>query len=177
MQFYLKTIFEYNYKKTGWGILFQRYFLVWLGKAECIDGNKWVGLYCPVHLYLSVPSCCVHSSLYHIKSLPSFTSLGRSQFFQEAVLSLLSTAPCYTREPLQTFLFVVLCSCVCFSSWYPGMIFRTETKMGQLGSSTCRVWNLVSRSWAQSALRGPSPLAHREHAVQGADRLFVRWLK
>lgn len=60
------------------------------GNAECIDGNKWVGLYCLVHLYLSMPSCLVHPSLYHIKSLPSFPSLGRSRFFQEALLSLLS---------------------------------------------------------------------------------------
>lgn len=63
-----------------------------VGNAECIDGNKWVRLYCLVHLYLSMPSCLVLPSLYHIKSLPSFPSLGRSQFFQEALLSLLSSS-------------------------------------------------------------------------------------
>lgn len=47
-----------------------------VGNAECIDGNKWVRLYCLVHLYLCPPALCTLLSITSSPSLPSHPWVG-----------------------------------------------------------------------------------------------------
>lgn len=163
-------------KKIGWDILF-RDGVSWGGREhfECIDGNVSDLIVWFIFICLCPPALCI--LLYHIKSLPSFISLGRSHFLQEGSLSLFSSYPSnspYLFHGVAADFFVCcLGSCVCFSSWYPGMIFGTETKMEQLGFLICRMWDLVSWRW----VRLHPPVARRGHSVQGADRLSVLQLR
>lgn len=75
-------------------------------------------------------------------SLPSFRSLGGLIFPGSfTILTQLypSNSSVFTLWNCCRFFVCCLCSCVCFSSWYPGMLLRTETKVGLLGFATCRV--------------------------------------
>lgn len=128
-----------------------------------------------------MPSCLVHPSLYHIKSLPSFPSLGRSQFFQEALLSLLSSS---SHSPIFTLgshcRFFCLLFYVLVFAFPPGILGwslgqRLRWDSWAFPPAECRTW------CPGAGLSVPSevlpPPAHRGHAVQGADRLSVRRLR
>lgn len=130
----------------------------------------------------SVPVCaplpCVPFLLSH-QVFPSLKSLGGPHFSQEALLSLLSSYPSsshiFTLCHCCRFFVCCLCSCVFFFSWYPGMIFRTETKMEQLGFSTCRSWCPGAGFRLHSEVHPPG--AHRGYSVQSADWLSVMHLR
>lgn len=126
---------------------------------------------------LCSPALCtllaITSSLPFLK-IPGWASLFPGSFT-------IFTQPLSLQQPHFTlchccrFFVCCLCSCVCFFSWYPGMIFRTETKMEQLGFSTCRSWCPGAGFRLHSEVHPPG--AHRGYSVQGADWLSVMHLR
>lgn len=78
LQFYLKTIFEYNYKKTGWGILFQRwYFLVGWGRLNVLTETSGLDFIVSfTFIYLFPPALCTLLSITSSPSLPSHPWVG-----------------------------------------------------------------------------------------------------
>lgn len=116
---------------------------------------------------------------YHTRSLPSFPSLGRSRFFKEALLSLLSsypflTSPIFTLGSCYRFFFVC-------SFYVHRFAFPPGTLEWSLGQRLRWMFPPAECRFPGARLRMPSevlpPLAHRGHSVQGADQLSVMWLR
>ena len=131
---------------------------------------------------LSVCALCLeYPSLYHIKFLP-FQIPGQVSLFSRELYYLYSALTLPVAHIILwsccRFSVCCLCSCVCLSFWYPGMILGQRLGWNSLvfAPAEYRTWCLELGSACSQVC---PPLAHRGHSVQGADRLSVqqlRWL-
>ena len=132
---YLKNMFEYNLKKTGWGIFFQKwYFLVCWGTLQMYWWKSMCQTFVSLSIYALLP--CILFSLSHqvppFLQNPDDVSFSRKLYYLYLALIPLGS-PAFTLQSCYRFsLFVLMCL---FSCWYPDEILGTGTKTEPLGSS------------------------------------------